>query len=80
MKDLRDQIEVERVITPLDWEEKGRIYLGATFNLSHTFRNCCTCALAIDSKSWTTAIWWVAARIPAAVCPPSTSRPGSPAT
>jgi phytoene desaturase len=37
MKDLRDQIEVERVITPLDWEEKGRIYLGATFNLSHTF-------------------------------------------
>ena len=37
MKDLREQIEVERVITPLDWEEKGRIYLGATFNLSHTF-------------------------------------------
>jgi phytoene desaturase len=37
MKDLRDQIEVERVITPLDWEEKGRIFLGATFNLSHTF-------------------------------------------
>ena len=37
MKDLRDQIEVERVLTPLDWEEKGRIYLGATFNLSHTF-------------------------------------------
>jgi len=37
MKDLRDQIEVERVVTPLDWEAKGRIYLGATFNLSHTF-------------------------------------------
>jgi phytoene desaturase len=37
MKDLRDQIEVERVITPLDWEQKGLIYLGATFNLSHTF-------------------------------------------
>ncbi len=37
MKDLRDQIEVERVLTPLDWEEQGRIYLGATFNLSHTF-------------------------------------------
>jgi len=37
MKDLPDQIEVERVVTPLDWEEKGRIYLGATFNLSHTF-------------------------------------------
>jgi phytoene desaturase len=36
LKDLREQIEVERVVTPLDWEERGRIYLGATFNLSHT--------------------------------------------
>jgi len=37
MTDLRDHIEVERVITPQDWEEKHRIYLGATFNLSHKF-------------------------------------------
>jgi len=37
MTDLRDHIEVERVITPLDWEEKHRVYLGATFNLSHKF-------------------------------------------
>ena len=37
MKDLRDHIEVERIITPQDWEENHRIYLGATFNLSHKF-------------------------------------------
>ena len=37
MTDLRDHIEVERIITPQDWEEKHRIYLGATFNLSHKF-------------------------------------------
>jgi len=37
MTDLRDHIEVERVITPQDWEENHRIYLGATFNLSHKF-------------------------------------------
>ncbi|MCG3203588.1 MAG: All-trans-zeta-carotene desaturase [Elusimicrobia bacterium] len=37
IKDLRSHIEVERVITPLDWEEKQRIYAGATFNLAHTF-------------------------------------------
>jgi len=37
MTDLRDHIEVERTVTPLDWEEKHRVYLGATFNLSHKF-------------------------------------------
>ena len=37
MVDLRDHIEVERIITPQDWEENHRIYLGATFNLSHKF-------------------------------------------
>ncbi len=37
LKDLRSHIEVERIITPLDWEEKQRIYAGATFNLAHTF-------------------------------------------
>jgi phytoene desaturase len=37
MTDIRDHIEVERIITPQDWEEKDRVYLGATFNLSHKF-------------------------------------------
>ena len=35
MKDLRDHIEVERITTPLDWENNYNIYLGATFNLAH---------------------------------------------
>ena len=37
LPDLRRRIRAERVITPLDWQEDGRIYLGATFNLAHTF-------------------------------------------
>ena len=37
IKDLRRRIVVERVITPLNWEEDGLIYQGATFNLAHTF-------------------------------------------
>jgi phytoene desaturase len=37
MTDLRDHIEVERIVTPLGWEEEHRVYLGATFNLSHRF-------------------------------------------
>lgn len=36
MSDIEDQIEVERVITPLDWEEKHGIFNGAVFNLAHT--------------------------------------------
>jgi phytoene desaturase len=35
--DLRDQIEVERIISPGDWEGAQNIYHGATFNLSHKF-------------------------------------------
>ena len=35
LSDLREHIEVERMITPADWEESG-VYLGATFNLSHS--------------------------------------------
>ena len=35
MKDLRDHIEEERIITPADWEEEHNIYYGATFNLAH---------------------------------------------
>lgn len=35
MKDLRDHIVEERCITPNDWENSG-IFIGATFNFSHT--------------------------------------------
>jgi phytoene desaturase len=35
MKDLRDHIEEERIITPHDWQEEHNIYYGATFNLAH---------------------------------------------
>jgi len=33
--DLRPHIEVERIITPADWERSG-VYRGATFNLAHS--------------------------------------------
>ena len=32
---LRDNIEEELIITPTDWEKKGSVYNGATFNLAH---------------------------------------------
>ncbi|MBN1627068.1 MAG: phytoene desaturase [Deltaproteobacteria bacterium] len=32
---LRDNIEVEKIITPKDWKEDHSVYLGATFNLAH---------------------------------------------
>jgi phytoene desaturase len=35
MKDLRDHIEAEKVITPADWENEHHVYTGATFNLAH---------------------------------------------
>lgn len=35
-KDLSAHIEVERMITPADWQSQ-HIYQGATFNLSHNF-------------------------------------------
>ena len=34
-KDLEENIEVEKIITPLDWEREKNVYLGATFNLGH---------------------------------------------
>ncbi|MGD2175491.1 MAG: phytoene desaturase family protein, partial [Candidatus Brocadiaceae bacterium] len=36
MSDVRQHIEAERVITPLDWEQEYNVFLGATFNLAHT--------------------------------------------
>lgn len=36
MQGLRQSIEVEKMITPEDWENEENIYLGATFNLAHS--------------------------------------------
>ena len=36
MSDIEDHIEVERIVTPKDWEQKIDVYKGAVFNLSHT--------------------------------------------
>lgn len=33
---LRERIEVEKVITPADWERKYHVYRGAVFNLAHS--------------------------------------------
>jgi phytoene desaturase len=35
MKDIDEHIEVEKIITPVNWEKDYDIYNGATFNLSH---------------------------------------------
>ncbi|MGB6127240.1 MAG: phytoene desaturase family protein [Psychrilyobacter sp.] len=34
-KDISSHIEVEKIITPKDWEEEKDVFLGATFNLGH---------------------------------------------
>lgn len=36
MHDIEKHIEIERVITPKDWESKIDVYKGAVFNLAHT--------------------------------------------
>jgi phytoene desaturase len=35
LKDLREHIEAEKVITPKNWEQDYNVYLGATFNIGH---------------------------------------------
>jgi phytoene desaturase len=35
MTDIRRHIVEERVITPLDWQDRCNVYEGATFNLAH---------------------------------------------
>jgi len=35
MKDIRKHIEVEKVITPDEWEKDYSVFYGATFNLAH---------------------------------------------
>ena len=36
LKGLREHIEVERMITPTEWEQEHHVYKGAVFNLAHT--------------------------------------------
>ncbi|MDQ2832515.1 MAG: phytoene desaturase family protein [Acidobacteriota bacterium] len=36
-KDLRQHIREERIITPVDWEAQMSVYMGATFNMSHSW-------------------------------------------
>ena len=36
LTNLRDHIEVERIITPDDWENRANVYRGAVFNLAHS--------------------------------------------
>jgi phytoene desaturase len=36
-KDLRDHIQAELVLTPTDWEKQVNVYLGATFNMGHSW-------------------------------------------
>ena len=35
MTDIKDHIEVEKVVTPKTWEQDYNVYVGATFNLAH---------------------------------------------
>ena len=35
LKDIDEHIEVEKIITPADWENEYDVYKGATFNLAH---------------------------------------------
>jgi len=35
MEDVRDHIEVEKTISPRQWEQDYNVYIGATFNLAH---------------------------------------------
>lgn len=35
LEDIEENIEVEHIITPKDWQENFNVYIGATFNLAH---------------------------------------------
>jgi phytoene desaturase len=37
LDDLREHIECEKIITPMDWQEHESVYKGATFSLAHKF-------------------------------------------
>lgn len=38
LADIRAHIEVEKVITPLNWQNDYHVYKGATFNLAHNLK------------------------------------------
>ncbi len=38
MKDLRENIEVEKIYTPDTWRDDLNVYYGATFNLGHNLQ------------------------------------------
>jgi len=35
LEDIEENIEVEKIITPVEWEKEYNVYQGAVFNLSH---------------------------------------------
>lgn len=37
MKDFKEHIVAEKIITPSDWEKEYSVFRGATFNLAHTY-------------------------------------------
>ncbi len=37
LTDIREHIEAEKIITPLNWERDENVYKGATFSLAHKF-------------------------------------------
>jgi phytoene desaturase len=37
LQDLREHIECEKIITPMDWQSDESVYKGATFSLAHKF-------------------------------------------
>ena len=37
LTDLKEHIEVEKIITPTDWERDYNVYIGAIFNLAHSW-------------------------------------------
>jgi len=38
LNDIEEQIEIEKIITPKDWEKDYNVYKGAVFNLGHQLR------------------------------------------
>ena len=38
MKDVEENIEVEKIYTPDEWENDYNVFIGATFNLAHNIK------------------------------------------
>lgn len=38
LSDLENNIEFEKIITPIDWEKENNVYKGAVFNLGHNIK------------------------------------------